>query len=434
MQGLATDNAPSPKVVVPHFLYAAISFLILSIMVMLSGSSFTGYFFQPNLLAITHVAALGWGTMIIFGALYQLIPVIFETSLYSEKMAHTTFWMFGVGIILMVFAFWTIDFTLLLPIAGVIVFTALLIFTVNVFLSFQKSEKKNIKSLFIGASAIWLLLTALLGLLIALNYRYNFLSQSHLLYLKMHAHMGIAGWFLLLIFGAASTLIPMFLISHKMNEKKLSYSFYFINSGLVLLSLDWLILHGTQFLPVYGIIIVIGILFFLSYVRESYKKRLRKNLDFGMKHTMIAMLALFLPIVLGLIASQQFIEIPQTFLWKIIMLYGFSIFFIFITSIILGQTYKTIPFIIWLVVYTNMVGKAKTPLPKELYSEKLAIWQLYIYVLAVLILLAGIISGIHLIVEAGGLFLIVTAILYNINVFKIVFHKATISPENETVN
>jgi len=424
MQGLATENAPSPKIVVPHFIFAAISFLVLSVLLIFSSESFGGYFFEPHLLALTHIAALGWGTMIIFGALYQLIPVIFETSLFSEKLAHLTFWLFGAGIVLMVVAFWTSDFIILLPIAGVVVFTALLFFTCNVFLSFQKSEKKNIKSLFIGTSAIWLLLTALLGFLIALNYRYNFLSQSHLLYLKIHAHMGVAGWFLLLIFGAASTLIPMFLISHQMNEKKLTYSFFFINTGLLLLSLDWLILHGTPFLPVYGILIVTGIVFFLSYVQESFKKRLRKNLDIGMKHTMIAMLSLIIPVLLGLAASQQFMGIEQTVLWKIIMLYGFSIFFMFITSIILGQTYKTIPFIIWLVVYTKMVGKAKTPLPKELYSEKLAEWQLYIYLLAIVTLITGIISNIQIVVEAGGLFLFITALLYNINVVKIIFHKA----------
>ena len=430
MQGLATENAPAPSVVVPHFIFAAISFLVLSIMVLLSGDSFTGYFFQPHLLAITHVAALGWGTMIIFGALYQLIPVIFETSLYSEKLAKFTFWLFGLGIIFLVYAFWTSGFVSTLPHAAGTVFIALLIFIFNVFMSIRKAEKRNIKSMFIGAAAFWLGLTALVGTLIAFNYKYNFLSQSHLLYLKMHAHMGVAGWFLLLIFGAASTLIPMFLISHQMNEKKLSYSFYFINTGLVLLSLDWLILHGTQFLPVYGIIIVAGIVFFISYVRESYKKRLRKVLDVGMKHTMIAIISLSIPVVLGLIISQQFIDINSGLLWKIIMLYGFSIFFMFITSIILGQTYKTIPFIIWLVVYTKMVGKTKTPLPKELYSEKLAVWQLYIYLLAMVTMLTGIITSNQLIVEAGGLFLLITAILYNINVFKIVLHKAKI-PEVE---
>jgi len=308
-------------------------------------------------------------------------------------------------------------------------FVALLLFIFNVFMSIKKAEKKNIKSMFIGASAVWLGLTALLGLLIAFNYKYNFLSQSHLLYLKMHAHMGVAGWFLLLIIGAASTLIPMFLISHQMNENKLKYAFYLINGGLILLSLDWLFLHGTFMLPVYGLVLVTGILFFISYVRESYKKRLRKALDVGMKHTMVAILSLIFPVVLGVIASQKFMAIDQGILWKVIILYGFSIFFIFITSIILGQTYKTIPFIMWLDKYKSMVGKAKTPLPKELYSEKLADWQLYIYLAAIISMMAGILSGIQLIIEAGSLLLIITAVMYNINVFKIIFHKVSLNTE-----
>lgn len=423
MQGLATDNAPSPKVVVPHFIYASVSFFVLSVLVLLSAESFTGYFFQPNLLAITHVAALGFGTMIIFGALYQLIPVIFETALYSEKLAKVTFWLFGISIITMVYAFWAEGFVTMLPHSAGMVFVSLLLFIFNVFMSIKKAEKKNIKTMFIGASAVWLGLTALLGVLIAFNYKYNFLSQSHLLYLKMHAHMGLAGWFMLLIIGAASTLIPMFLISHQMNENKLKYSFYLINAGLLLLSLDWFLLHGTFMLPVYGLVVVAGILFFISYVRESYKKRLRKSLDVGMKHTMVAILSLVFPVVLGVIASQKFIALNQGILWKVIMLYGFSIFFIFITSIILGQTYKTIPFIMWLDKYKSMVGKAKTPLPKELYSEKLADWQLYIYLAAIISMMVGILSGIQLIIEAGSVLLIITSVIYNINVFKIIFHK-----------
>ena len=423
MQGLATENAPSLGVVVPHFIFAAISFLVLSILVLLSGNSFTGYFFDPHLLAITHVAALGWGTMIIFGALYQLIPVIFETSLYSEAMAKFTFWLFGLGIIFMVYAFWVNEFVTILPYAASIVFIALLLFVINVFMSIKKAEKKNIKIMFIGAAAFWLGLTAFVGALIAINYKFNFLSESHLTYLKMHAHMGVAGWFLLLIIGASATLIPMFLISHRMNENNLKYAFYLINSGLALLSLDWLVLHGSIALPFYGIIIVTGILFYIVYVRESYKKRLRKGLDTGMKHTMIAIISLAVPVILGLIISQQFIEINSKLLWKMIMLYGFSIFFMFITSIILGQTYKTIPFIMWLDKYTDLIGKAKIPLPKELYSEKIADWQMYFYLASIFTLLAGILTTNQLVIEVGGVLLFVTAVLYNINVFKIIYHK-----------
>ncbi len=116
--------------------------------------------------------------------------------------------------------------------------------------------------------------------------------------------MGVAGWFLLLIIGAASTLIPMFLISHQMNEKKLKYAFYLINSGLLLLTSDWFFLHGTMLLPLWGLVIVAGVLFFISYVRESYKKRLRKKLDVGMKHTMVAIVSLIIPVVLGVIYAD----------------------------------------------------------------------------------------------------------------------------------
>lgn len=430
MQGLATDNAPSPNVVLPHFIYAAVSFLVLAVLVVFSSSSFTGHFFQPDLLAITHVAALGWGTMIIFGALYQLIPVIFETSLYSEILAKITFWIFGIGIIFLVYAFWTGGFVTTLPHAAGLVFIALLLFIINVFLSIKKAEKKNIKTYFIGAATLWLGLTALLGVLIAFNYKYNFLSQSHLLYLKMHAHMGLAGWFLLLIIGAAATLIPMFLISHQMNENKLKYAFYLINGGLILLTLDWLVLHGTQWLPIWGLIMVSGILFFISYIRESYKKRLRKGLDVGMKHTMIAIISLIIPVILGLIASQKIVDINSGIMGKVNMIYGVSIFFIFITSIILGQTYKTLPFIIWLIKYKSLVGKTKTPLPKELYSEKLSNWQLYIYITTILTLIIGVISDLTYIIEAGGILLLITAIIYNINVFKIVYHKVTVKHQN----
>jgi hypothetical protein len=423
MQGLATEMAPSPSVVIPHFVFAAVSFFILSFLLLFSGEAMTGYFLQPEILAPTHIAALGWGTMIIFGALYQLIPVVFEVSLYSESLAKTTFWTFGVGIVLMVYSFWTSSFGILLSISGSIVFVAIEMFTYNVIKSTQKSKKKNIQSLFVKTSTIWLGLTALLGLLLALNYKYAFLSPSHLLYLKMHAHMGLAGWFLMLIMGVGATLIPMFLVSHQVSDKNLKFAYYFTNIGLVILSIDWLLLHGSIFIPVWGIIITAGIIFFISFVAQSYKKRIRKILDIGMKHTMLSVFSLILPIILGLFASSEFIEFDIDFYYRIVLLYGFSLFFVFITSIILGQTYKTIPFIIWLVQYKALVGKTKTPLPKELYSEKLSEWQFYFYIASIISLITGILLANHYVIEIGAFLLMVTAILYNINVFKIVFHK-----------
>jgi len=68
-----------------------------------------------------------------------------------------------------------------------------------------------------------------MGTIIVFNFRYDFLSEIHLHDLKIHAHFGLIGWFLLLIFGSSAILVPMFMVSHNLKESKLSKTFYLIN-------------------------------------------------------------------------------------------------------------------------------------------------------------------------------------------------------------
>ncbi|CAN5466388.1 cytochrome-c oxidase, cbb3-type subunit I [soil metagenome] len=51
-------------------------------------------------IAHVHVGALGWNGFLTFGILYWLIPRIFQTPLYSKKMATNHFWIGTLGIIL----------------------------------------------------------------------------------------------------------------------------------------------------------------------------------------------------------------------------------------------------------------------------------------------------------------------------------------------
>ncbi len=50
-------------------------------------------------IAHVHVGALGWNGMLTFGILYWLMPRIFDTKLYSVKLANTHFWLGTLGII-----------------------------------------------------------------------------------------------------------------------------------------------------------------------------------------------------------------------------------------------------------------------------------------------------------------------------------------------
>jgi cytochrome c oxidase cbb3-type subunit I/II len=51
-------------------------------------------------IAHVHVGALGWNGFLTFGVLYWLIPRIFNTTLYSKKLASTHFWIGTLGIVL----------------------------------------------------------------------------------------------------------------------------------------------------------------------------------------------------------------------------------------------------------------------------------------------------------------------------------------------
>src|SRR5690348_13882373 len=104
-----TTTTTSYKAVLPFYLYAAFCFLVATLLLFFSSGSFLGHYFQPHVLAITHIMALGWGTMIIFGSSHQLVPVIIEGTLFSEKLAYISFILAAVGIPLLVYGFYTFN-------------------------------------------------------------------------------------------------------------------------------------------------------------------------------------------------------------------------------------------------------------------------------------------------------------------------------------
>ena len=421
MNGLQTANAPSSKIVVPHFIAGGISFFIVAILLAISTPELLTAYYDNKLIAITHIAILGWASMMVFGALYQLIPVVYETSLYSEKLSQITFWLFLISVGSLSYSFWIGSYADLLFYASLLMFSSLLLFIINLHLTYKKTKKPNIQSKFINTGIYWLAATELLGTLIALNFKYPFLTESHLHYLKIHAHLGLIGWFLLLIMGSASILIPMFMISHNLDENKLNKAYYFVNIALLLISIDWLFIHTEYLIYLYWTIFAIGIGYFLSYVYDSHKNRLRRKLDVGLKYTVIAIFMLVLPLSLGLYLILTGANTP--FALRVSTFYGLSILFGVISMLIFGQTYKTLPFIVWLDKYQKHVGKKKVPLPRELYSEKIADYQYYGYLIAISLMAVGILTKHAIILQIGSGILVVVAVLNFWNILKMTLHK-----------
>ncbi len=421
MNQIASQNAPSSKVVIPHYAFGGLTWLAVTLLIVFNTEAFTLHYLNPELLAITHLLVLGWITMIIFGALYQLLPVIMEVKLYSEPYAMASFIMLGMGTILLAFAFWYFSFGTIMFVGATFVILAVGFFVANVLFTARLSPKKVIERTFIVTSVIWLLFTVLAGLTLAINQVQPFLKTAQIELLKLHAHAGIVGWFIQLIIGVSSKLLPMFMVSHNVNTKKLTVAYYAINIGLIT-GLVSLFLEMKAGIIIGAVIIVPGILSYLSFIYEAYTKRVKKQLDIGMKQTAFSFLILVIPLFLifSLLFNFKFLS---NLTLPLSVAYGSAIVIGFITSLVMGQTYKTLPFIVWLKVYRGRIGKVVLPLPKDLFSEKIATAQLWLFATGFALLLIGISASFTAIVLSGAIALLLSASLYNFNLFKIIFHK-----------
>ena len=210
------------------------------------------------------------------------------------------------------------------------------------------------------------------------------------------------------------------MVSHELNFRKLKASYYLVNIGL-LIGITSLFFEFQIGVVVSVFTVVSGIFTFISFLFEAYKKRVKRKLDIGMKKSALSFLILIIPLLLVLIMSSLSRE---DYLVPMATAYGSALLIGFISSLIMGQTYKTLPFIVWLKIYRKRIGKGNNPFPKDLYSEKAATTQLWFFTIGFGIFLSGIFFQNEIIIRSGGMALFFSIVIYNWNILKIVLHKA----------
>ncbi|MCC6838801.1 MAG: hypothetical protein IT230_01440 [Flavobacteriales bacterium] len=412
----------SYKVVIPFYAYAAVSFLVACVLLLGSGDLFQGHWFQPRLLAITHLMALGWATMIILGASHQLVPVLIENDLYSNRLAHLSFALAAAGIPLLVYGFAVFNLGWPAQLGGTLVLAGLLAFIANIAISISTSKRENVHAVFVFTSTIWLLLTVSLGLALLFNFTTSVLTRDSLHYLALHAHLGMVGWFLLLVLGVGSRLIPMFLISKYTNPRLLWAVFALVNSALVLYGLFFLYARNAALDLLPALLVLVALLLFAYYCRKAYVERIRKKVDDQMKVSLLAVALLLVPtlVLLALIAVLLATRGDQA---RVVLLYGFTIFFGWLTAMILGMTFKTLPFIVWNKVYRHRAALGKMPSPKDIFSHPVYKAMAVAYLAGFALFACGILLSNMYLLNTGAAALLAAAVLYNWNVAKLLAHK-----------
>ena len=413
------QETTSHKVVLPFYVAGALSIVIGTVYLLFHTHIFFEHNFHPHTLALTHIMALGWGTMLIFGASYQLLPVLIEGKLSSNLLAYLTFIFSVLGIPILVYGFYKFQTGLILQTGAVLVNIGVFCYLFNVFESAVESERRDVHAWFIVTAALWLFSTTFFGLLLVFNFTKSILPDNSVAYLSLHAHLGLIGWFLMMVIGVGSRLIPMFLISKYKSDSTLWVIYVLANLSLITyILIKIFILDNLYIIP---IISALGaILTFAYFCHAAYKVRIRKAVDEQMKISLTAVAQMILPIIALLIAA---FVLPAGKSNHMILLYGFCIFFGWITALIFGMTFKTLPFIVFKQVYNKKKHKGRPPIPKELFNDRIFNSMAVSYLIGFIFTASGIIILNEIILKIGVFTLMISAILYTLNVGIILTHQ-----------
>jgi len=407
--------SPPFRIVVKYFVATILSFIVFNLMLLIDYKSISGHHFQPKILSINHILTLGFITMIIFGAMFQLVPVVLEVKLFSAILAEIQFWIYTAGTILLAYKFYFFTSSLSFEFPAILLSLAMTIFAINISITMTRVKKWNITGTYLASALFWLLITALAGYLLSKNLDSPFIKINHLQYLKLHAITAFIGWVSMVVMGVSFKLIPMFTLSqgHKLNLAK--WTFFLVNIGL--LGINW-IMHYPEtgiYTLIFGLLIFVGIVLYLIQIFIIFKKRIRKRLDIGLKFSAFA----FIVMGISALLNFSFLFFDYERIKNLTLIYGFIVLVGYISFLIIGQMYKIVPFLVWYHKYSSKVGLEKTPMLKDMFNEKLAELQFYLMISGLVVLIPSLLMELQIFIFIAFVLFSLSSLIFGFNMIKI---------------
>jgi hypothetical protein len=166
------------------------------------------YFREPYILALTHLAALGWLTTGLMGVMYTTLPATLGVRPNSLRMAHVQYWLQVVGI-----AGLTLTMSLVPQGRGRVVFGlltlgALVIFVHNIAATVGRGKAWHLSEAHFVMAVFYLAITGLIGMSYVFYLNSGYVPQT-MVSLKVHAHFAGLGWLALTLMGLTYKLLPL---------------------------------------------------------------------------------------------------------------------------------------------------------------------------------------------------------------------------------
>lgn len=415
---LSLEQAPPFSVPLRFFLTAPLFGIAAASLLLWYGPAALLSRWTPALLAITHCMTLGFATMVMSGALLQLLPVLIGARVRRPRLFSALIHgLLTSGVVALVLAFISGRHELFM-LAVVLLVGALTLLMSVAALALRRSAATPATTRAMRLALLALLVTMTLGAYLGLV-RGAVLSGAPGL-TSAHLSWGLLGWIGLLVMAVAYQVVPMFQMTPEYPP--------LITRGLGMVLFVLLMLWSlTACCPVGPVLRVmqwvLGVLLmsvcagFALTTLWLQQHRRRRLPDVTLWYWRVGMLSLLAGGVLWLtgelwpaLSAQAYFPL----LLGVLMIVGFTV------AVISGMLYKVVPFLGWLHLHAQLHTRAerRTRLPtmKDFISERVARRQFHAYLLALILLLGAVLWPAWLVYPAALAWLLACALLW-LNVF-----------------
>ena len=366
--GLGTQYAP-PLDLPFRFMATGLAwFAVLAIAYPWHTPLLLGSFYDPHLLTFVHVNTLGVIAATIFGASYQLVPVVLGVPIASVRLARLSWWLYLPGLPAFLFGL-SSAWLPALAVGGTLLFGAVGLYVGIVLATLRSAVQRDVVFWHLATAIVGLSTAATLGLALAFSKNGGLLGGLTLPILAAHATLMLGGWVTPMLMGVAYRLVGMFTLSEdRLDERWAWFALVCASGGAWTLSAGWLGLG--RWVEVVGACgLVVGLAAFGGQLARLYRVRRRKQFDvhipFAVTSAGLGLSACAL-LLFGLIAGRPVTD-PIWIAAGWLAIAGWA------QTPIQGFLYKIGTFLTWLHQYAPLAGRQPVPRLEDLYDRRSAV-------------------------------------------------------------
>ncbi|MCP4274373.1 MAG: hypothetical protein GY781_20815 [Gammaproteobacteria bacterium] len=401
---LSLDQAPPEDIPFRYLLTGPAFGILAGILLSVYGERIFITAWSLDTVALVHMITLGWLTLIMIGAFYQMVPVLVGGHVPWNHLSRINYYSLVSGILSLIsgFLFWKI---ILLKSAAVLLLVSFSLFITQILTALFRVKANRPVVYAMRSSVICLALAVAAGItMIGVLFGWWGFPLDGYSLKYIHITFALLGWITLLIFGVSFHVIPMFYLT-KAFPDRIGYSIV----TLILLSIVSLVigfgmkLNGTR-LIVAGIPAFIGVILYVFTLFNLIRNRQRKMVDSTFRFWQLGLTCLIPALLLLTVDPFRWDEIFG-YLFVITFLIGFA------CSVSNGMLYKIVPFLIWLHRFSPLVGKIKTPAMKDIIADAPARKQFYLFCLSFILIVVCCIFPVDSLIRIAGVSWSVSSII-----------------------